>query len=784
MLNLLNWGNTILASIGDHFAKWGFDLLNTLIDLTIGPLLWALCDIFFVVLNLFESIFRTIAGVGQVGSDEFSGDIVLYLIQSDIVKQVFMSIFILSLFLLIIFTIFAIVKNQYADKQEPVSKIINSSFKALLMYLLVPIATVVCLLVGNVVLQAVDGATKPSASMSASDMLFVTAGYNANKLRDSDLGIAQAQLQTLIQLKSIDKIKDEMASIGITDWHDAGSAERWQLDMIANWVDEGFVSDEGLSIAPNWLTGNKWNYNNVKVYYHTIQMSYITIWVGGAFLIWAIGKIAWGLVARMFKMTFYYAISPAVMATFPLDNGKALGSWRGEMVKQGTMAFVAVGVMNVLYTILPFVNGLAAIGTIVTNGIGGMIIKLFINIIAFSSAKDLIATISGWFGTGDALGEGAKAQSQYKAAKSKLTGVATKAVGVFGGIKGGVEAASKHDKNKFLGAVTGALSQTSIGKAAFGEEFQKQVKAGGEATKTAYTTHINGEKRKEKLAQWEGYDAVEAGNKQVQKQLDVAEKDKAEKLQEAGNKWVRGDITLAEFEAQRDEIIAEYEKATEKIKSTASYLDILFEDAQRKLDDQKKKNEKRQSNFASMDNLEKAYEEDTDLRKRVLASSGFDASSLAYKTLEAQWGDIKQGNLGVIRDDATRTKIQKTYEMFASDIASNEHDMKRAKQTMANLVNSGTEGLKYVQKVLGDQFERMFEGVRDAAGEIESYTLKDTRLSDSNISSKIQEEQRAINAALKKWEQDNKDMVVQRAAKFGTQLKEDLEKIGKGTDKK
>jgi hypothetical protein len=67
------------------------------------------------------------------------------------------------------------------------------------MYLLVPIATVVCLMVGNIVLRAIDGATKATTSGSASDMLFMSAAYNANKLRDDDQDEALDTLKTMIE---------------------------------------------------------------------------------------------------------------------------------------------------------------------------------------------------------------------------------------------------------------------------------------------------------------------------------------------------------------------------------------------------------------------------------------------------------------------------------------------------------------------------------------------------------------------------------------------------------
>ena len=497
----------ILGVVWDSIKEGVEDLVSGLFMNTIGQILWALCDIFFIILDLFEALFNQIAGISSsvrgMDGNKIEGDIVLYLVQSNIVQQVFMSIFILSLFLLIIFTIFAIVKNQYSDKQEPVSKIINSSVKALLMYLLVPVATVVCLIVGNIVLEAVNDATKTSGATSLSGMLFTTSSYNANKLRDGETGEAglnsnRARLQLMIGDGKLDALKPELASIGINSASDALFASAEDIEYIATLIDEYYVQGK-----LGWLGleySNIYAFASVNQYYNLLRISYITVWIGGGFLIWAIGKITWGLVARMFKVTLYFAISPAVMATFPLDNGGALGKWRGEMVKNITMAYAAVGVTNVLYSILPFINSI--------KFVDAGILKLFLIIVAFSSAKDLISSISGWFGTGDALSEGIKAKSQWDAAQKKAGGIATKAIGRYAGIRGGIEAADKHGGNKFMGALQGFYGTTDAYKRQqeVGKAFQDAKKTGDDAYKTWRTMDVNGEKVKEKLAEYEAYD--------------------------------------------------------------------------------------------------------------------------------------------------------------------------------------------------------------------------------------------------------------------------------------
>ena len=164
------------------------DIIDNTIGMLVGPILWGLCDIFFLILDMFESLYKRFAGIADItiNGEVVDQDPVLYLINTNIVQEMFFSILTLSLVLLIIFTIFAIVKNIYTEKPKPIGQILSSSVKALLMYLLVPVATVVCLLVGNIVLRAIDGATKLGGASSTSDLLFISAAYNASKVRNGD----------------------------------------------------------------------------------------------------------------------------------------------------------------------------------------------------------------------------------------------------------------------------------------------------------------------------------------------------------------------------------------------------------------------------------------------------------------------------------------------------------------------------------------------------------------------------------------------------------------------
>lgn len=682
MLKLLNLINS--TQILDVLS-WLDEIGNDILEIILAPittLLWGLCDIFFIILNMFESIFREIAGLGDVHADgtDAQGDIVLYLIQSDIVQQVFFSILILSLFLLIIFTIMAIVKNQYSDKQEPVGKIVGNSCKALLMYLLVPVATVVCLMVGNVVLQAVDGATKPSSKSSASDMLFICGAYNANPLRDSRIEDATHSLATGWYTIYAPVVSEITAKTGLTFSGNVLTDEfnrtvtRQDLDIAANIVDVAFVEGRLITVM------EQYGYFAVSSYYDIIGMSFITIWVGGFFLIKAIGTISWGLISRMFKMTLYFAISPAVMATFPIDGGKALGSWRGEMVKLGSMTIVTVGVMNVLYTVLPFINSIDLFGAL--SGIAKSIFKLLITIIAFSSIKDLVSGISGWFGATSAFAEGEAAK---KAGTEPIKKAAGKAVGMFGGIVGGMKAAEKHDGNKWAGAFMGALSQTPLGSAtnAYFEAFDKGSKAGDERYKRSRTHRAFGflGEDDQKKAQYEAYDEREKKKKQYEAMggregaYNFARDDGTDAETVRRRKWLAksSDVGDALYEQQ----VNENKDAQEIAEREKGFLDVINEWAKARRSELSAKDKlHREFTALGLDSSKWANEQqrETEIQralregvKRVGANGQIE--EVSTETLRALFDDLNEKSKNVTSAKKTIDSRRRTDTKFANYVS-------------------------------------------------------------------------------------------------------------------
>ncbi len=705
-------GSLLKVISNGTLLAWGDELIENILDTiwsVVGATLWLLCDLFFVILDLFEIFFKIFAGGGELVQnaygEEVKGDLVLYLINSSLVQQIFFSILTLSFFLLIIFTIFALVKNIYAEKQEPISKIINASVKAMLLYLLVPVATIVCLLVGEVVLTAVDGATsETSGSVTASTMLFTASAYNANRLRDEDINDSRDSLANLIDSEALDKmgIRGEIAALGVTDETSARSASPETIEKIAQLIDSTMY-------VHGWA-----NWARIAQFYNPSQISFLTVWIGGAFLIWSIGKITWGLASRMFKMTLYFAISPAVMATFPLDNGNALTQWRGEMVKLGTMTIVTIGVMNVFYSILPIIDELHLFGNnIVSNGTINNISRIMLAIIGFSSAQSLISSISGWFKTGDALKAGIEAKGQYKNATKKLAAGATKAIGMFGGIRGGWKAATDQGatkfKDKLMGSMQGLYKTSGLSKAQ--EEVQKAFQGGKKSAEERYKDYktkgrFSGNVNKDAEAEWNARETIKKEKESYETQK--AGLDASKKVEYDYIKQLRTDnkLTNEQYVEMHKEITERYNKADKQLKASMEFVKALTESDAKVVETLEKVVEKRAKSFNPVDSLKKAGDSSTLLMEQVIAQTGASKANI-----EANWQDILKGRFTGV-DKGFQKAVRDAYKSMSSEFLSVNRELKQAQEEIEYAFKAGDT--TYLKGVFGKDFDGQIKNVTAA----------------------------------------------------------------------
>ena len=402
----------------------------------LGTILYPLFSIIFLLLDLVQSMFYMFAGIGAAnyaGQDIGSGNtgletdtgLIYYLLNSDLIKNLLMSISILALFLLVVFTVMAFIKNSYVAKPKGWKDIVFSAIKGLANFIFLPTMCLLGVWLGNILLNAINGATSTGGATIMSRKLFLAASYNANKLRvdhETDYELIMDEDNQYVKL-----IKNAGIDYDISNT----SGYYW-----ANKIDEAYGSGEyGFS----WLGINKapniYQYTGAGVGYHLYHINYLVLIVGGVFMMYALGAVTFGMIKRMFMLMILFVISPALCAMYPIDDGAATKQWSGEFKKNVLSAYGAVAGMNLFFSILPIIDNINLMGIwgmgngdIQTNSLAESILEIILLTAGLFVVKDVISLISGFVGGGNAYNEGAGLMSQTT---KKIGSTATKTAGVF-----------------------------------------------------------------------------------------------------------------------------------------------------------------------------------------------------------------------------------------------------------------------------------------------------------------------------------------------------------------
>lgn len=443
----------------------------------IGTLLYPLFAIFFVLIDLVQNIFRTFAGVGTVwykkntfnydkitsgeGDNllaDDNGGIVYYLLRSDLVMNLVWSIATLALILLIVFTVIAFIRNIYSPKSKSWQEIIGLSVKGLFNFIFIPVVCLLGVILGNILLNAIDGATSTGGSTTMSRKLFLSAAYDANWIRMSNQ-IRYDQANEAIKLHNsvFNKgIPEVTIPDGKKSW-DVFTKDANEIEYYANLVDEAY--GEG---GVFWTDHHNWI--SVEAFYSLPRINYLTLAVGGVFIMYALGSISFGMIKRLFTLIMLFIISPAACAMYPLDEGNACKQITGDFKKNTISAYGAVAGMNIFFSIVPLVENInisdTGVGVGITAFLGvANIIHLILLTCGLFMVKDFISMISNYFGAGNAYESGA---SMMKQTKEKIAGTSKKVVS--GAFRYGTNAVANYREQREAGhGRIGSFFRGSIG---------------------------------------------------------------------------------------------------------------------------------------------------------------------------------------------------------------------------------------------------------------------------------------------------------------------------------
>ncbi len=493
---LIEW----IANLVGTVIGWFFDIVMQIVN----RLVFSIAKQILFIVDAIQALFRRLAGLdrywmvekGQTVEKE--GDILISLMRNETVLEVFITLTLVAVAMVIIATIIKVVQSEFTTEGSKNSKggIIGQAIKSLIMFMLVPVLCFGGVLVSNALLKALDGATSKDGSDSMASHIFVSASSSANRARNGDIS------------PTGDLAKFLSGTVDTNGKHTNGNGYKSSAQF-ANAIDDAFrnkryfgqnqpssgsgvvqtIINSIFSVAVGGIggavmeagTGSVYGvttYENIYMvgtYYDIGQMNMIILIGGSIMACYVMLVTSFGLVMRLFKAAILFMISPPVIAIAPLDKGNAFQSWRKQFVSEVLAGYGAIIGLNLFFIILPILNNINLFpdfstgslganpgveGNTTVGGFGGNIYNdlahLLFTIVGLYMMKDLIKMIGDIAGGSDAMGAG--------------EGMAKKAVGT--AAKVGVAAAGIATGGAALLASKGA----AIGAAKFGGMAKNMVK--------------------------------------------------------------------------------------------------------------------------------------------------------------------------------------------------------------------------------------------------------------------------------------------------------------------
>lgn len=452
LTNVLNWiFSKIIENIVVPIIKVLLQVVISVIQYFGSALFYELSVFILKLIDFVEVLFRALAGLGSNNGNMGagfslngkSGDLLLQFITHKDVLDVFFACAIVGIFLLMITTIFQIVKVEYTTEGANNSKttILNKSFKALVNMLMVPIMVVLGVFIGNQVLELIDTATGGGENARISGCLWVTSASTA-MLKE------KGTLATALEKVGVDfddgtnagELIGAGVSLAITEGFTVGLREIFPSDKKSlmesvtlgdptnrDFVEQCFMSG-GLKYS---------NLNDVVEYYNPFEVNYLVLIFAGCLILKALFNCCFGMIDRLYRCTALFIVMPLAVGMAPVKDN--LGSWRSSFISKALSAYGIIISMNIFFTII---NVMLQIDITFTGDFKALpfpnsfmvgLVKSLMVIVGCQMITKLAGDMGSYFGGGNAEADGAGL------AKEATAGL-QKAVAVGGGIAMGAGA--------------------------------------------------------------------------------------------------------------------------------------------------------------------------------------------------------------------------------------------------------------------------------------------------------------------------------------------------------
>lgn len=278
-------------------------LLNDLKNLFFELIYKLQAGICFLI-DFIKNVFFKLCGLDTVKINGEDKDLVSSLIQSDTIKRVFLTIFLIGVILLVIFVIIALIRANYqGNEKKGRGTIMAKAGQSFLICLLVPFLLLAGMALVSTIMSSVNNAMQlhiTSTPTRIGGQMLITSGH------DAYIGMAE---------------------------------ERETIERM-------------------FLTGEL-NYNNlshVKGYYDITNIAYVIGILGGLVMLIMFALSGITFIQRIFDIILLYIISPVSISTIPLDEGNRFRVWKDMLIAKILGAYGIILVMNLFFLIMPQIS--------------------------------------------------------------------------------------------------------------------------------------------------------------------------------------------------------------------------------------------------------------------------------------------------------------------------------------------------------------------------------------------------------------------------------------------
>lgn len=477
LTNVLNWiFSKVIENIVVPIIKVLLQVVISVIQYFGSALFYELSVFILKLIDFVEVLFRALAGLGSNNGNMGagfslngkSGDLLLQFITHKDVLDVFFACAIVGIFLLMITTIFQIVKVEYTTEGANNSKttILNKSFKALVNMLMVPIMVVLGVFIGNQVLELIDTATGGGQNARISGCLWVTSASTA-MLKE------KGTLVTALEKVGVDfddgtnagELIGAGVSLAITEGFTVGLREIFPSDKksLMESVTLGDPTNRDL-VESNFMSGKlKYsNLNDVVEYYNPFEVNYLVLIFAGCLVLKALFNCCFGMIDRLYRCTALFIVMPLAVGMAPVKDN--LGSWRSSFISKALSAYGIIISMNIFFTII---NVMLQIDITFTGDFKALpfpnsfmvgLVKSLMVIVGCQMITKLAGDMGSYFGGGNAEADGAGLAKEATAGLQKAAVVGGSIAMGAGGLALKAAKGAGGLANKLTGGAAGRLA--------------------------------------------------------------------------------------------------------------------------------------------------------------------------------------------------------------------------------------------------------------------------------------------------------------------------------------